>query len=153
MKEPINIQHAAAPGFIHRCLSILYDSLLVFGLLLLGSILVTLPLGLFTGMETTQTLPQHPLFKIWLAAIPPAFFILFWLKGGQTLGMRTWRLMVIRNDGYPLHAKDAIIRFLAAMLSWGLLGIGFFWALIDHQGLTWHDRISKTRLIQLEKKT
>lgn len=152
-KEPINIEHAAAPSFIHRCLSILYDSLLVFGLLLLGSILVTLPLGLITGMETTKTLPQHPLFRIWLGSIPAAFFIHFWLKGGQTLGMRTWRLMVIRDDGYPLQAKDAIIRFLAAILSLGALGLGFIWILIDREGLSWHDRISKTRLIQLEKKS
>lgn len=152
-KAPINIKQAASPGFIRRCMSILYDSLLLFGLLLLGSILVTLPLGLLTGMETTESLPQHPLFRLWLAAIPPAFFIHFWRKGGQTLGMRSWRLMVVRDDGYPLQARDAIIRFLAAILSWAALGLGFIWILIDREGLAWHDRISNTRLVQLEKKT
>jgi uncharacterized RDD family membrane protein YckC len=80
------------------------------------------------------------------------FHILFWTRGGQTLGMRAWRLKVLRDDGQPLTIQDALLRYVAAILSWAALGLGFLWILVDSDGLAWHDRISKTRLVILERK-
>ena len=79
------------------------------------------------------------------------FFCGFWLRGGQTLGMRAWRLMVVRDDGSPLTLRDALVRFASAVLSWAALGIGFLWSLFDRENLAWHDRLSGTRLVILEK--
>jgi len=41
----------------------------------------------------------------------------------------------------------ATIRFFAAIVSWLPLGLGFFWQLWDAERLTWHDRLSKTRVV------
>jgi uncharacterized RDD family membrane protein YckC len=61
--------------------------------------------------------------------------------------MRVWRLRVVRRDGQPLKLKDALLRYVAALLSWGVCGLGFIWILIDREHLAWHDRISKTKLV------
>jgi uncharacterized RDD family membrane protein YckC len=91
------------------------------------------------------------LFQIFLfELIPLIFFTSFWVLGGQTLGMRAWRIKVVTAEGAPLSWGDALKRHLAALLSWLILGLGYIWILIDPEKLAWHDRISKTRLIMLE---
>ncbi|MDF1527524.1 MAG: RDD family protein [Sedimenticola sp.] len=150
-KNFIDISQSVTPGLARRLAAILYDTLLVFGLLLLASMVITLPVGIFAGEAASNALASNPLFKIWLAIVPPAFFLLFWMKGGQTLGMRSWRLRVIRADGTPLGWTDALKRFCFALISWLPLGLGYFWILFDRDNLAWHDRLSGTRLIMLAK--
>ncbi|WP_428605762.1 RDD family protein [Sedimenticola sp.] len=148
----IDINQAVNPSFLRRLAAMLYDSLLVFGLLLLASMIVTLPIGILAGEAASQALSGNLLFRLWLALVPPAFFLLFWLKGGQTLGMRSWRLRVVRTDGAPLRWTDAVIRLLSALLSWLPLGLGYLWILVDRDRLAWHDRLSGTRLVLLAKR-
>jgi uncharacterized RDD family membrane protein YckC len=90
--------------------------------------------------------------QLYLLLIAFAFFGWFWVHGGQTLGMRAWRLRLVSADGGPVSWKQAAIRFAAALLSWSCLGLGFFWALIDREKRAWHDRLSGTRLILLPKR-
>ncbi len=139
-------------GLGRRLAAAAYDLLLVLGLLVLGSAAVTLPVGLILGPVASENLGNNPLFIGWLALIPAVFFIGFWLRGGQTLGMRAWRIRLISSDGAPITFRQAVIRYLSAILSWALLGLGFLWSLPDPERRTWHDRLSKTRLIVLEKK-
>jgi uncharacterized RDD family membrane protein YckC len=148
----IDINQSVTPGLSRRLAAMLYDALLVFGLLLLASMVVTLPVGMLAGEAASQALAEKLLFQLWLALVPPAFFLLFWLKGGQTLGMRSWRLRVVRDDGSPLQWPDAVKRLLCALLSWLPLGLGYLWVLVDRDGLAWHDRLSGTRLILLAKR-
>ncbi len=149
--QTIDIDQAVAPGLLRRLAAILYDTLLVFGLLLLATMVVTLPVGILAGEAASQALPGNLLFRLWLALVPPAFFLLFWLKGGQTLGMRSWRLRVVRSDGAALTLSDALKRLLGALLSWLPLGLGYLWILVDRDRLAWHDRLSGTRLVLLKK--
>lgn len=147
-----DINQAVTPGLPRRLAAMLYDSLLLFALLLLASMMVTLPVGILIGETAASALPDNPWFRLWLALVPPLFFLLFWLKGGQTLGMRSWRLRVIRNDGHPLGWGDALKRLVAALLSWLPLGLGYLWILVDRDRLAWHDRLSGTRLVLLKKR-
>ncbi|MCW8943301.1 MAG: RDD family protein [Sedimenticola sp.] len=152
-KNKIDISQAATPGLARRLAAMLYDSLLVFGLLLLASMIITLPVGLLLGESASSALSANPLFRIWLAAVPPLFFLLFWIKGGQTLGMRSWRLRVIRADGAPLQWPDALKRLCYSLLSWLPMGLGYLWIIFDRNNLAWHDHLSGTRLVMLSKKT
>ena len=140
------------PGLARRLAAMLYDTLLTLGLLLFVSTLVTVPVDLILGREAAEQLPGHPLFRLALALVPPLFFISFWLRAGQTLGMRSWRLQVVRDDGKPLRLNDALLRFVAALFSWLACGAGFLWVLVDPQRRAWHDRLSRTRLITLPKR-
>jgi uncharacterized RDD family membrane protein YckC len=61
--------------------------------------------------------------------------------------MQSWGLQLQAADGKPPSLGAATVRFFAAILAWLPLGLGFLWQLWDPQHLTWHDRLSKTRLV------
>lgn len=134
----------AKVGFFRRMASILYDLLLLLALMALATTAITLPFG----MPGSGWLILFQVFTFEI--IPMLFFTGFWSRGGQTLGMRAWRLKVVREDGNELSWNEALKRHLAALISCLSLGLGFLWALIDKEGRTWHDRLSRTRLIRLE---
>lgn len=149
--KPIDISNAISPGLPRRLAAIVYDSFLVAGLLLLAGALAMLLAASIGGKESALHVSENILFKLWIALPPLLFFIGFWTHGGQTLGMRAWKIMVIRRDGMPLNLKNALIRLFCAILSWLPMGLGFLWMLGDRDGLTWHDRLSGTQLVMLEK--
>ena len=66
--------------------------------------------------------------------------------------MRSWRLRLIADDGGSVSVGRALRRFAAAFVAWLPLGAGVLWQYIDRDGLTWHDRLSGTRLVQIEKR-
>ncbi len=141
------------PSFWRRLIAIFYDALLVTAVLLMAVALVTIPLNLIHGQENfdATNLRSNPFYIAYLFCVMIGFHILFWMRGGQTLGMRAWRLKVIRDNGQNLRFKDALLRYFAAILSWVIFGLGFIWILVDKKGLAWHDRISKTRLVLIKK--
>jgi uncharacterized RDD family membrane protein YckC len=145
----------ASPSLWRRLAAILYDSALVSAILLMAMALVVVPIDLWFGSDNfnASDLRSNPFYLAYLFCIMVGFHILFWMRGGQTLGMKAWRLRVLRDDGQPLQFTDALLRYFAAILSWSVLGLGFLWVLFDQDGLAWHDRISKTRLVILEKKS
>jgi uncharacterized RDD family membrane protein YckC len=120
--------------------AILYDSLLVLALLFLA----TLPFIAVRGGEPVE--PGEPQYRIVMVVVAWAFFVFFWTRSGRTLGMQTWRLQLETVSGESPGIAAASLRFFAAMLSLIPLGLGFWWQLWDKEGLTWHDRISGTRL-------
>lgn len=83
---------------------------------------------------------------LWLLA--GAYAVLSWRRGGQTLGMRPWRLRVTDEKGHSATPRALWLRYAAGMLSLAAGGLGFWWGWIDRDGLTWHDRISKTRMLR-----
>lgn len=134
-----------SPGLPRRLAAIFYDLLLLLALMMVATSLLTLPFGMPEGGWRLLAF-QWFLFEI----IPLFFFTGFWWRGGQTLGMRAWRIKVVRLDGSPLSWGDAFKRHLAALLSCLALGLGFLWVVLDPQGLAWHDRLSGTRLIRTD---
>lgn len=83
---------------------------------------------------------------LWLAA--GLYAVLSWRRGGQTLGMRPWRLRVEAAAGGPASARALWLRYAVGGLSLLLGGLGFWWGWIDRAGLAWHDRLSGTRLLR-----
>lgn len=140
-------------GLWRRLAAMAYDAVLLTGVLLLASAVVTLPLGLGLGREAADGLFRSAWFRwpffLYCVAVLAGFHLWFWTHGGQTLGMKTWRIRVVRADGSPLGLRDAGLRYGAAMLSWLPFGLGFWWALVDSAHLAWHDRLSGTRLVRV----
>lgn len=100
--------------------------------------------------------PERPLWllhtlRVSLLLVTLMFFAGFWTKGGQTLGMRAWRLKLISASGHPVNWKQALWRFAAAIPSVGTFGLGLFWMLLDRERCAVHDRLSGTRLVLLAK--
>ncbi len=88
-----------------------------------------------------------------LLVVTLAFYGWFWTHGGQTLGLRAWRLRVERCDGRPLSWRDAAIRFAASTTLLAPPGLGLLWMLIDSQSACWHDRLSGTRVASVTTAT
>ena len=89
------------------------------------------------------------LCALWL--VTGLYATLSWRRGGQTLGMRPWRLHLAARDGGEPSWSQLWTRYAVGTLSLLLGGIGFWWAWVDREKLTWHDRASRTRLVRLPK--
>ncbi|MGB5256043.1 MAG: RDD family protein [Woeseiaceae bacterium] len=133
-------------GLFRRLAAMLYDTLLVVALLMLA----TLPFVAIRGGEPVET-GDNLLYQLVLVGIVFAFFVGFWSRSGRTLGMQSWGLQLETRDGQVPSLATASLRFFAALLSLIPLGLGFVWQLWDKESLTWHDRISKTRLVYYPK--
>lgn len=133
-------------GLLRRLAAVLYDSLLVLALVFLA----TLPLVVLNDGEAIPA--QSWWYRCYLLVIVGGYFVFFWVRGGETLGMKSWRVMLVSRDGGPVTLRAAVMRAGAAALSWLPAGAGFLWALFDADGLAWHDRLSHTRLVRSEKR-
>ena len=132
-------------GLFRRVAAILYDTLLVAAVLFI----VTLPFIAIRGGEPVE--PGSFSYQVTMVMATYVFFVGFWVRKGRTLGMQSWGLQLQdANDAIPSLATCSI-RFVAAIVSLGVLGLGFLWQLIDKDKLTWHDRISGTRLVYYPK--
>lgn len=129
------------PGIGRRLASMLYESLVVFSVLLIG---FWLPQALLAGMGMGFSARGLWLHVIVLLMI---YFLWFWLNGGQTLPMKTWKLRLANPDDTPLRPAQALFRYLAAWPSILFLGIGILWALVDKDRQFLHDRLAGTRVI------
>lgn len=125
-------------GLMRRLASIIYDGLLLIALLMLATLIAILPLQ---GAITTNNL----LFQFYLLVVSWAYFAVCW-RGGQSLGMKAWRIHIIGRTT-PVSWTDTAIRFLVAIFSWAALGLGFLWSLFHPQRATWHDLASGTQLV------
>ena len=79
------------------------------------------------------------------------FYIYFWSRDGQTLGMTAWRIKVVDETGRPPSFRQLIIRLISALLSWISLGIGYLWFYVGKRQQTWHDQLSKTLVVHIPK--
>lgn len=78
------------------------------------------------------------------------FYAWFWLNGGQTLGMRAWKLMSRDYRRRPMRLWQTVVRFLGALLSWATFGGGWLLALFP-PNQTLHDRLSATETVVVPK--
>ena len=137
----------ASVPFFRRLAAMLYDGLLVLALLFLA----TLPFIALRGGEPVEG-DNNLVYQLILCLVIYGFFVGFWVRSGRTLGMQSWRLQLETMDGSKVNLRVATLRFFASLVSLIPAGLGFFWALWDKDRLTWHDRISKTRIVYYPKK-
>lgn len=126
---------------LRRLAGMLYDALVVSALLLIAAT----PVVVLAQDEITAG-AGRALFQAYLLAVVFVFFGGFWVHGGQTVGMRAWRLRLTDVQGGAVTWPQAALRFGAALLSALPAGLGFLWVLWDPEGCAWHDRLSGTRL-------
>ena len=108
--------------------------------------------GLFTlifwkaGGHLTPVPPNLAIVAFIAVIFVWAYFGLFTALTFSTPG-QTWMGMEVRNmEGWPPAPRESLMRAFGYLVSLSALMIGFFWALVDSDGLTWHDRISGTFL-------
>jgi len=135
-----------SPGFFRQMAVISYDALLLLALLFLATALI-LPFNEGKAFSSSQYF-----FPLYLLLVSYLYYGWFWTHGGQTLGMKTWKIKIQTLEQTPVTWSLAFKRFILAMVSWGFVGLGFLWLFIDKRKLTWHDKLSGTQLVFEDKK-
>jgi uncharacterized RDD family membrane protein YckC len=92
---------------------------------------------------------KHYFLQLFLWLVTGAYFVWCWCRSGQTLPAKTWKIKLINQDNAQLTLNQAFIRYALASASLLACGLGFVWALVDKDRLFLHDRLLRTRFIQL----
>lgn len=84
-----------------------------------------------------------------------AFFIMLYFAGCTAMASATPGLMwagleVITFEGNAPRLSDCLWRGFGYLVSMSALMLGFIWAVVDAEGLTWHDRMSRTFIVPAE---
>ena len=112
-----------------------YEALLIFAVAFFAAWVFFFASG---GRDATRGWLRTEL-QLFILVVLAAYFLWCWLRGGQTLAMRAWRIRLV--DVTP---AKAIARFLLAA---SLLPVSILWALVDRDRQFLHDRLAGTRLI------
>lgn len=143
------MKSGVSAGFGRRFAALLYDALLLVGLLVL-----------FTGavmlIARQAIVPQNVgawayLYRALLLAIWAGYFLLNWTRSGQTLGMRAWRLRAVTESGQPMPYKAALLRLPLSVLAWAPAALGVLWLYLDGEHAALQDRLSHTRVVHLSR--
>ena len=145
-------------GFRRRLAAWIYDFLIAFAVYMTAGALsfLIIYLGYYFGLYDMQG-HQHLSDAIantswlkwpteaWKIAWVSFFFVYFWAKSGQTLGMKAWRLRVQNQDSSLISKKTGIFRLLPTCL-----GLGNLTVIFDRKNkLSLQDRLTKTEVVVL----
>ena len=164
-----------------RLAAIVYDGMLILALLFLVGTVLTV-IGTLLTMQTGTESAQARSLPVWYQNIvmTPSFILtlvgfygIFWRRGGQTLGMQTWRLKTVNDSGHLLTWGQSFKRIMAAslmpivfgvigsliggsraiILTSAFLGLVFNYAfcLFNRRGLAVQDMISNTVTLKMPK--
>ncbi len=157
-------------GLMRRIGAMVYDGLLLFAILMLASLPFVVPLGEEEEMQSTYKL----VYQLAMAGVIYVYFVGYWKSRGRTLGMQSWGLQIVNNDGRLPTLGQSTLRFLAAsvpwaflvlgfyllffqdqlaaaIVSWACFGLGYVWQLWDKAGLGLQDRFSGTRIVYIPR--
>ena len=117
-----------------------YDTLLLVSVLLVATLIAVAG----NGGEAINN--NNPFFMLYLLVVSCFFYGWFWTHGGQTLGMRAWKVHLVGQQQHDITWKQAVIRFIVAIISWLPAGMGYWWQWLGRDNLSWLDYLSGTRL-------
>ena len=139
----------SSAGFGRRVAALLYDGLLVAALLVIFTSAAVF-LNHRVAVEPKTAGAWFYLYRAGLIALIVGYYLLNWLRSGQTLGMRAWHLRAVAESGKPMALKAAALRSLFGALAWAPAALGVLWLYADPEHLALHDRFSKTRVVHLQ---
>ena len=145
-------------GFRRRIASWLYDALIAIAVymtagaasFLIISLLVRFGIFDLQGYQHLSDTISHTYWllwpnELWKLGWVALFFIWFWAKSGQTIGMKAWRLKVQNQDGSLISKTTGLKRLLPT-----LLGLGNIAVLVDRKHkLSLQDRMTRTEVVLL----
>ncbi|MDP4537882.1 RDD family protein [Alkalimonas collagenimarina] len=153
--------YASAPraGFARRLSAIIYDVLVLCAVIMAAAGLAFM---LVHGLDILQLIDltqyedtadffsqslQRWLYFAYLLSAAVGFYAYFWVRAGQTLGMRAWRLLLLQQNGQKITLQQAVLRALLAFA-----GLGNFWLFIRWgKGLALQDQLTNTQMVLISK--
>ena len=129
------------PSLARRLAAMVYEAFLIFAVAFLAAWIFFFASG---ARDATSGVLRREL-QLFILAMLAAYFLWCWLRGGQTLAMRAWRIRLVE-----VTPRKALVRFLLAA---ALLPLSILWALLDRDHQFLHDRLAGTRLIDARPTT
>jgi len=134
-------------GFFRRILALVYDSLVIAGILLSFTLLLVILNGGYAVPGSFVSIVQ----LLVCACVGPFFYSYFWLvNNGQTIGMQAWKIRLVSLNNSKLNAKQTYLRCLVSTISFVCFGIGYFWILFNKNNLSWSDVATNTRIVKVD---
>lgn len=154
----IEIADLPRAGLLRRLAALLYDMFLVAAMWILLGFAIQFIFGFFadnTSELVDGQVQTHPVllminFAMMVGSVT-YFYIWFWGRTGQTLGMIAWRIRALTLDNKPIPPRQGLTRFVLAWPSFWLLGLGYLWLYVDKQHDTVHEKFSETKTVLLPK--
>ena len=135
-------------GFFRRIFSLMYDTLFVMAIVISLSLLLNVVNGGY--LEPGTVLSKLQLTMSILSG--PLFYCYFWMKNeGQTLGMQAWKIKLVTCEGKSLDFKTSVTRCLLSSISFLLIGLGYFWIIVDPKKRSWSDIYTNTKILKIKK--
>ncbi len=134
-------------GFGRRFAALVYDLLLIAALLIVYTVAVVLARG--SGLTRADAGVWWYAYRAGEVTVIGGYYLINWVRSGQTLGMRAWRLRAVDESGRPLKLTPAALRLAWGMLAWAPAALGVLWLYLDPEHLALHDRLSRTRVVRL----
>jgi len=132
---------ADIPSLVTRLLCLSYEGLL------LTAVWFAATLAFLAVSQVAALGISRPAFQIYLVLVGAVYFLPQWRRGA-TLPLKTWHIRLVSRQGGAVSLKQAVLRYIFALLSWSLLGAGYLWAVVDCDRQFLHDRLAGTRLIR-----
>lgn len=133
--DEINSGKVKTPGLLKLGACLVYEILTLIALSFTFS-------AVFMWLAGDSTLGyKRLLLQFFLWGAIGGYYVLCWLKSGQTLAMQAWGLRLVNRAGLTLNLKAAILRYLLATLGLILFGLGFIWRVFDKDRQFLHDKM------------
>jgi uncharacterized RDD family membrane protein YckC len=160
---PLDPRLAAAP-LLRRMAAFLYEGVLLFGVTFATGLVFAVALHQNNAMKLRSSLIGVEFVVVGL------YFIVLWVRSGQTLPMKTWHLRLLTDDGAPVSPRRALARYLASYAwflpplalagalklpsAWAIFGLVAGWivlyalaALLHPRRQFWHDALCGTAIV------
>ena len=138
-------------SFVKRLCAMFYDGLLALSFVLVfGFFSMVIVQSIFSIQNVESGSITAKIFFVYVVFLCFVFYAWFWTHGGQTLGMRAWKIKLVQNNGAPVSWIQAFFRFSYSLISWLPFGAGYLWMLVDKNKRTWHDKVSRSHIIDIK---
>jgi len=142
-------------GLWRRLAALLYDAFLVFSIWMVMGFVLQFIVGPDTSQLVDGRVQTDPVLDVivFIAEVGSAagFYIWFWMRTGQTLGMIAWRIKAVSRTGGLMSLQQGVLRWVLAWPAFFVLGAGYLWRYMDPNGDALHDKYSGTRVVLLPK--
>ena len=133
-----------------RLAAMIYDSLIVFALIILAEFVMTGIYVATNGEPPGGNIPASIHYSV-MFIICFFYYTHSWLRGGQTIGMKSWRIKLVSEYKPQMRISQCMLRTGVGFFSILVVGLGYWWALFDKRQRSWHDMESMTRIIYMPK--
>jgi uncharacterized RDD family membrane protein YckC len=144
--EPVEGRQGHYAGAFSRLVAFGADVGASWGLFTLGAAALAFTVRL--ASDTKFSLSNHQVVSLIAAVIWEfVYFAYQWAVSGKTIGMAVLGIRLVKTDGSPVGARQAVIRTLTLPLSIIFVGLGFLGILTNRRRYAWHDRLAKTAVV------